>query len=95
MTASTRYLILFDADFVEVRDAENGRLRQVIPGKDVRMLDDGRGKGEGGTGSQIVQNGHGPGEASPLRSIKFALGHPERDGSVLVLEMVMDNVGKY
>jgi len=33
------YLVLFDSDFVEVRNAENGRLRQVIGGRDVRCLD--------------------------------------------------------
>jgi CNH domain len=34
------YVLLFDKDFVEVRNAQNGRLRQVIAGKDVRCLDD-------------------------------------------------------
>ena len=99
LKASPKYLILFDADFVEVRDAENGRLRQVIPGRDVRMLDDGRGKGENGAGlglgGQPLQNGHGPGETPASRGIKFALAHPERDGSVLILEMVLDEIGKY
>jgi hypothetical protein len=33
------YLVLFDNDFVEVRNAENGRLRQVIAGRDVRCID--------------------------------------------------------
>lgn len=37
------YVLLFDADFVEVRNAQNGRLRQVIAGKDVKCLDDGVG----------------------------------------------------
>ncbi|KAI9804410.1 MAG: hypothetical protein M1825_001309 [Sarcosagium campestre] len=35
-----KYILLFDADFVEIRNAENGRLRQVIAGKDVKCLDD-------------------------------------------------------
>ena len=35
------YLILFDDDFVEIRDAMNGRLKQVVGGKDIRLLDDG------------------------------------------------------
>ena len=37
------FLVLFDAGgaFVEVRNAFNGRLRQVVSGKDVRLLDDG------------------------------------------------------
>lgn len=36
-----RFLILFNDDFVEVRNAMNGRLRQVIPGHNVVCLDDG------------------------------------------------------
>lgn len=44
------YLVLVDqgGGFVEVRNAVNGRLRQVVSGKDVRLLDDGR-SGGGGT----------------------------------------------
>lgn len=36
-----RYILLFDQDFVEIRNAQNGRLRQVIAGRDVKCLDDG------------------------------------------------------
>ena len=43
------YVLLFDQDFVEIRNAFNGRLRQVISGRDVRCLDDGLGGGSGGT----------------------------------------------
>ncbi|KAF1838445.1 hypothetical protein BDW02DRAFT_594696 [Decorospora gaudefroyi] len=35
------YVLLFDPDFVEIRNAQNGRLRQVIAGRDVKCLDDG------------------------------------------------------
>jgi CNH domain len=35
------YLLLFNTDFVEIRNANNGRLRQVISGRDIRCLDDG------------------------------------------------------
>lgn len=37
------YLVLVDvgAGFVEVRNAVNGRLRQVVSGRDVKLLDDG------------------------------------------------------
>ncbi|KAL9101651.1 MAG: hypothetical protein Q9163_003107 [Psora crenata] len=40
------YLILVDCQggFVEVRNAINGRLRQIISGRDVRLLDDGGGR---------------------------------------------------
>ena len=34
------YVLVFDSDFVEIRNAENGRLRQVISGRDVRCIDD-------------------------------------------------------
>jgi hypothetical protein len=34
------YVLLFDADFVEIRNAQNGRLRQVIAGREVKCLDD-------------------------------------------------------
>jgi hypothetical protein len=33
------YLVLFHSDFVEVRNAEDGKMRQVITGRDVRSLD--------------------------------------------------------
>lgn len=36
-----KFLILFHDDFVEIRNAVNGRLRQVIAGKNVTLLDDG------------------------------------------------------
>ncbi|KAI9812293.1 MAG: hypothetical protein M1827_004742 [Pycnora praestabilis] len=42
------YILLFDADFVEIRNAQNGRLRQVIAGRDVRCLDDGQSGGSAG-----------------------------------------------
>jgi hypothetical protein len=35
------YVLLFDPDFIEIRNAQNGRLRQVISGRDVKCLDDG------------------------------------------------------
>jgi len=66
------FLVLFDSDFVEVRDATSGRLKQVIAGKDVRCLDDGR----GGTGTG------GP------RTVKFALQHPEYSGCQVVMELI-------
>lgn len=42
------YILLFDPDFVEVRNAQNGRLRQVIAGRDVKCLDDGESGGTAG-----------------------------------------------
>jgi hypothetical protein len=69
------YLVLFDNDFVEVRNAENGRLRQVIAGRDVRCIDYGvPGAGQGGQ-----------------RTLKLAMAHPEMAGSQLVLEMLLND----
>ncbi|KAI9676053.1 MAG: hypothetical protein M1817_000796 [Caeruleum heppii] len=73
------YVLLFDPDFVEVRNAENGRLRQVISGRDVRCLDDARG------GGQAVGQGL-PGQ----RSVKVALQHPEMERMQLVVELVLN-----
>lgn len=42
------YILLFDTDFVEIRNAENGRLRQVIAGRDCRCLDDARSGSQAG-----------------------------------------------
>ncbi|KAL6718716.1 Rho guanine nucleotide exchange factor [Lecanora helva] len=46
------FLLLFDAGggYVEVRNAFNGRLRQVVSGNDVRLLDDGAQQGTAGGG---------------------------------------------
>lgn len=48
------FLILVDCGggFVEVRNAINGRLRQVVSGRDVRLLDD----GSGGTVKVVMQH---------------------------------------
>jgi len=43
------YVLVFDQDFVEIRNAQNGRLRQVISGRDVRCLDEGTGGQKGRT----------------------------------------------
>ncbi|KAI9788748.1 MAG: hypothetical protein M1816_006605 [Peltula sp. TS41687] len=42
------YVLLFGNDYVEIRNAENGRLRQVIAGRDVRCLDDAQTGGSAG-----------------------------------------------
>ena len=71
-TLCGQYLILFNDDYVEVRNAENGRLRQIIAGRDVRCLDYGaRGPTgtDGGTG--------GPHGADPER---FGVGGLVGDG---------------
>ena len=43
------YLFAFEPSFVEIHSLETGALTQVIPGSNIRLLADGRGKlGEGG-----------------------------------------------
>ena len=90
-----QYLLLFNEDYVEVRNAENGRLRQIIAGKDVRVLDYGV-KGPTGTPSPAPQaqgrNGHLPsvGDASK-GTVKIAMCHPELPGRQVVLEMLLND----
>jgi hypothetical protein len=69
------YLVLFDNDFVEVRNAENGRLRQVIAGNDVRCLDYG------------IQGA----SSAPKRTLKVAMAHPDFANSQLVVEMLLND----
>lgn len=54
------YLVLVDqaGGFLEVRNAVNGRLRQVVGGRDVRLLDEGGGGGRGREGSVKVGMQH-------------------------------------
>ncbi|EXJ79918.1 hypothetical protein A1O3_08203 [Capronia epimyces CBS 606.96] len=92
-----QYLILVDDDFVEIRDAQNGRLKQVIAGKDIRLLDDGGG-GSGGaqpqTQTQPALGGgiNGLGLKNFLtapRTPKLVLQHPEYDKSHLIVELLL------
>ncbi|KAB8527823.1 hypothetical protein FH972_025474 [Carpinus fangiana] len=77
-----QYLVLFDQDFVEVRNALNGTLKQVVAGRDVRCLDNGRGGVD--RGNMVLPGGL-------QRSIKFALQHPEHERSQLIVEMVLSD----
>ncbi len=83
------YLVLFDSDFVEVRNAENGRLRQVIAGKDVRCLDYGINPLGAGAATSHMTPAGSPGGAEK-RTLKLAMAHPEIVGSQIVLEMVLN-----
>lgn len=86
-----QYLLLFNDDYVEVRNAENGRLRQIIAGRDVRCLDYGF---RGPTGSGVV----GGGAAAPVPAgldskgtVKICMSHPEVAGGQVVLEMLLND----
>ena len=76
------YLIRVDHNglYVEVRNAINGRLRQVITGRDVKMLDDGADGGVVAPGGR----GHLPG------TVKICLQHPEWERGQIVLEMIVN-----
>ena len=52
------YVLLFDNDFVEIRNAQNGRLRQVIWGRDVKCLDDATSGGTAGMRSVKLSMQH-------------------------------------
>jgi hypothetical protein len=81
------YLVLFDSDFVEVRNAENGVLRQIITGRDIRSLDCGINPlGAGAATSQL----NPPGNSAEKRTLKLSMAHPEVAGSRVVLEMVLN-----
>lgn len=83
------YLVLFDNDFVEVRNAENGRLRQVIAGKDIRCLDYGVNPlGAGGANSHISPSNSESDDEK--RTLKLVMAHPEVTSNQIVLEMVLN-----
>lgn len=91
-----QYLLLFNEDYVEVRNAENGRLRQIIAGRDVRVLDYGIRGPTGGNAAAWQQttgrNGQLPnvGDASK-GTVKIAMCHPELPGRQIVLEMLLND----
>ncbi|KAI0476523.1 CNH domain-containing protein [Xylariaceae sp. FL0804] len=88
-----KFLLLFNEDYVEVRNAENGRLRQIIAGRDVRVLDYGV---RGPTGGFYSTNGYGPHANAPDNgldskgTVKIGMAHPEVAGQQIVLEMLLN-----
>ncbi|AEO54793.1 hypothetical protein MYCTH_2297813 [Thermothelomyces thermophilus ATCC 42464] len=94
-----QYLVLFNDDYVEVRNAENGRLRQIIAGRDVRCLDFGfrgptgtaaGGVGGGGAGLAGLQPPTGAQQDSK-GTVKICMSHPEVPGGQIVLEMLLND----
>ena len=85
------YLVLVDqgGGFVEVRNAVNGRLRQVVSGRDVRLLDDGvlGGWSGGGGGTSPVP---GMGRQVGGGSVKVGMQHPEWERGFVVVEMIVN-----
>lgn len=100
-----KFLILFNEDFVEVRNAMNGRLRQVIPGHHVVCIDDGSkmpgsftgGNPQSATGSSSLSSGfsgHTNGFSSPIgNTVKICMEHPDYERQHIVLELV-ENQGQ-
>lgn len=70
----------------------NGRMKQVVAGKDIKMLDDGGGSNTvrstiGGLGGGM--NGLGlQGYGAALRTVKISMQHPEHERSVVVVELI-------
>lgn len=88
------YLILFDSDFVEIRNAQNGRLKQIIAGKEVKCLDDGGGGTiSGGSINNGVVNGV-PALGAGSRTVKVVMQHPESERTQIVVELVLNETLK-
>ncbi|KAM0474336.1 hypothetical protein ACHAPX_007672 [Trichoderma viride] len=91
-----QYLILYNEDYVEVRNADNGRLRQIIAGRDVRLIDFGV---RGPTGdnaaqaSQVYNQNGGLSTAGDVSkgTVKIAMSHPELSGRQVILEMLLND----
>ncbi|THZ15375.1 hypothetical protein D6C91_06842 [Aureobasidium pullulans] len=89
------YLVLFDNEFVEVRNAQNGRLKQIIAGKDIKCLDDGGGGTlSGGSTNTGVVNGVPVGYGAASRTIKIVMQHPALEKTQIIVEMVLNNEQK-
>ncbi|KAJ5756515.1 hypothetical protein N7533_006058 [Penicillium manginii] len=95
-----KFLMLFNDDFVEVRNAMNGRLRQVIPGHNVACLDDGSklpgSFGQANTNTNMsgfTGSSNGVSISSTQHTVKICMQHPEHTGSQIVLELV-ENQGQ-
>lgn len=84
------YLLLFDTEFIEIRNAQNGRLKQIIAGRDIKCLDDGGGGTlSGGSTNTGVVNGV-PGYGAASRSVKVVMQHPDIERTQIVVELVLN-----
>jgi len=85
------YLVLFDSDFVEIRNAQNGRLKQIIAGRDVKCLDDGGGGSiSGGSTNSGVVNGV-PALGAGSATVKLVMQHPESERTQVLVELVLND----
>jgi len=81
------YLVLFDSDFVEIRNAQNGRLKQIISGREIKCLDDG---GSTSSAGSTGANGTANGTVISGRSVKFVMQHPELEKTQIVVELLLN-----
>ena len=81
------YLILFDNDFVEIRNAQNGRLKQIIAGREIKCLDDGG--SWSAAGNQGV-NGAASSTTVFGRTVKMVMQHPELEKIQIVVELLLN-----
>lgn len=89
------YLVLFDNDFVEIRNAQNGRLKQIIAGREVKCLDDGTNwsanaepaSTHGANGDHKVPT---TASLTSSRTLKLVMQHPEMDKTQIVVELVLN-----
>ncbi|KAK4889818.1 Rho guanine nucleotide exchange factor [Elasticomyces elasticus] len=88
------YLVLFDNDFVEIRNAQNGRLKQIIAGREIKCLDDGGSMAASGAanGSNAnAPNGSANGPTAAInRTVKFVMQHPEAERTQIVVELLLN-----
>lgn len=82
------YLVLFDNDFIEIRNAQNGRLKQIIAGREVKCLDDGTNWSANGV-PQTNGIVNGP-TAQASRTLKLVMQHPEQDKTQIVVELLLN-----
>lgn len=87
------YLVLFDDDFVEIRNAQNGRLKQIIAGREVKCLDDGtnwsaNSPQPASTIGDVKINGSGP--IREGRTLKLVMQHPEMEKTQIVVELLLN-----
>ncbi|KAI7330875.1 hypothetical protein KC315_g5438 [Hortaea werneckii] len=97
------YLVLFDNDFVEIRNAQNGRLKQIISGREIKCLDDGGSSSAptapliqhppappgSGSGANGALNGSGL-SGPDRRTVKFVMQHPELERTQIVVELLLN-----
>lgn len=81
------YLLLFDHDFVEIRNAQNGRLKQIIAGREIKCLDDG---GSWSSAAPPGVNGNANGPLSSGRTVKMVMQHPEFTTTQIIVELLLN-----